>query len=50
MSARTSQWPLIRKDLSTMKVPPNMLDYGRTRAAFSWDDARSALTGTPGAG
>ncbi|UOD82959.1 acetate--CoA ligase [Paenarthrobacter ureafaciens] len=50
MSARTSQWPLIRKDLSTMKVPPNMLDYERTRAAFSWDDARSALTGTPGGG
>lgn len=33
-----------------MKVPPNLLDYERTRATFSWDDARSALTGTPGGG
>ncbi|MFP3915424.1 MAG: acetate--CoA ligase [Actinomycetota bacterium] len=29
------------------RLRPNLEDYERTRAGFSWDDARSALSGTP---
>src|SRR6185436_10810599 len=29
-------------------VTPNLVDYERTRATFSWDDARAALDGLPG--
>ncbi len=29
-------------------VPPNLLDYGRAAAEFSWDAARAALDGLPG--
>src|SRR5512143_633522 len=29
-------------------VPPNLLDYGRAAAEFSWESARAALDGLPG--
>lgn len=31
-------------------ITPNLLDYERTRAEFSWDAARRALDGLPGGG
>jgi acetyl-CoA synthetase len=39
----------IRKSPSAT-VAPNMPDYDRTRAEFSWEAARSALAGLPGGG
>ena len=35
---KTGPWP----------VPPNLLDYQRARAEFSWEGARAALDGLPG--
>ncbi len=39
---------LIRKPKSGWTVAPNLLDYERTRAEFSWAAARCALDGLPG--
>ncbi|GAA2197419.1 acetate--CoA ligase [Sinomonas flava] len=53
MSAETptgTAWPVIRKDASTLAVLPHLADYDAERAAFSWDDARRALSGLPGGG
>ncbi|WP_338145526.1 AMP-binding protein [Cryobacterium lactosi] len=47
-SASASRWPPIQKDPTTFAVRPNLLDYERTRAEFSWDTARQALSGLPG--
>ena len=40
--------PLIRKSAATARVAPNMRDYDRERAAFTWEAARAALEGLPG--
>jgi len=40
----------IRKDPADWSVLPNLLDYPTTVAHFSWDAARSELTGLPGGG
>jgi acetyl-CoA synthetase len=37
-----------RIDKSALAVSPNLVDYAATRAAFSWDLARSWLDGLPG--
>ncbi len=37
----------IKKDLSRMAVLPNLLDYEKCRADFSWDSVRSELDGLP---
>ena len=37
----------IRKDLDEIAVVPNMVDYERARATFTWDAARRALDGLP---
>jgi acetyl-CoA synthetase len=53
MTAETessTQWPTIEKDLHTFAVRPNLLDYDRARAEFSWDQARRELSGMPGGG
>lgn len=46
----TTHWAPIRKDVAALRVRPNLVDYDEERAAFRWDDARSALTGLPGGG
>ncbi|NBM17738.1 acetate--CoA ligase [Streptomyces sp. GC420] len=40
-------WETIRKD-SAPRVPPNLDDYEKTRAGFSWDRARADLFGSRG--
>ncbi|UCE32534.1 MAG: AMP-binding protein, partial [Burkholderiales bacterium] len=41
---------VIRKDLGAMRIEPNLVDWERTRAQFSWQQAREALHGLPGGG
>ena len=43
-------WPTIVKTPSTFTVAPNLGDYERVRASFSWADARRELDGLPGGG
>jgi acetyl-CoA synthetase len=38
----------IRKDLTSLAIRPNLLDYQATRSAFSWQSARAWLDGLPG--
>jgi acetyl-CoA synthetase len=42
-------WETVRKDPAP-DVTPNLVDYDRARSAFSWSQARGALTGLPGGG
>ena len=44
------QFPPVRKDVATLAVRPNLLDYAATCAGFSWDTVRAELTGLPGGG
>ena len=39
---------VIQKQRDGWRVAPNMVDYERERTGFSWDDARSQLTGLSG--
>jgi acetyl-CoA synthetase len=39
---------ILRKDAAVLGSPPNLRDYERTRAAFSWGEARTWLDGLPG--
>jgi acetyl-CoA synthetase len=41
---------LIRKPARRGDITPNLLDYDRARAAFSWEDARRELSGLPNGG
>ncbi len=41
-------WKAIEKPRQGWTVVPNLLDYERTRAEFSWDGARRELDGLPG--
>jgi acetyl-CoA synthetase len=41
-------WPTIVKTPRTAPVAPNLVDYERTRAEFSWEAARRELGGLPG--
>jgi acetyl-CoA synthetase len=43
-------WNTIRKPRQEWVFTPNLLDYEKTRADFSWDTARRALDGLPGGG
>jgi acetyl-CoA synthetase len=43
-------WPILSKDPSTFRVPPNLSDYGEARAGFRWSDARAELSGLPDGG
>jgi acetyl-CoA synthetase len=43
----TTRWPPIAKGPQDWCVAPNLLDYQRTCAEFSWSDARSRLDGLP---
>ncbi|MFE2183430.1 acetate--CoA ligase [Streptomyces sp. NPDC059455] len=42
-------WETIRKDTAPY-VTPNLTDYDRARAEFTWSGARAALAGLPGGG
>ena len=44
----STRWPTISKDISGFPVRPNLVDYEAAFAAFSWDEARRALSGLPG--
>ena len=39
---------VIHKDSTSFPVRPNLVDYEKARAGFTWDEARSALDGLPG--
>ena len=41
-------WKTIEKPRGDWAVVPNLVDYERTRAEFSWDAARRELDGLPG--
>ena len=41
-------WDTIHKPVRIAGAPPNLTDYARTRATFSWDAARAELDGLPG--
>src|SRR3989338_7251446 len=41
-------WKPITKPKGGWKVVPNLLDYDRTRAEFSWDKIQQELSGLPG--
>ncbi len=45
-----ADYPVIRKDPAGFKRAPNLDDYERAAAAFSWDEARALLDGLPGGG
>jgi acetyl-CoA synthetase len=40
----------IRKDVSMLPVEPNLVDYEAARRSFTWERARSELSGLPGGG
>ena len=44
----STHWPIIPKNVRALSVPPNLVDYDETCAAFTWDEARHALAGLPG--
>jgi acetyl-CoA synthetase len=48
LSASLVMHPPIVKSPAEWPVPPNLRDYARARAAFSWDRARAELDGLPG--
>jgi acetyl-CoA synthetase len=39
---------VIHKDPTSFAVCPNLVDYEKAKAGFTWDEARSALDGLPG--
>jgi acetyl-CoA synthetase len=41
-------WQVIAKSPTQWRVPPNLSDYARVCAEFSWDAARRQLDGLPG--
>jgi len=46
-SALGARWPPLHKTSHDWPVVPNLLDYQRTCAEFSWSSARQALDGLP---
>ena len=47
-TALGSRWSPIKKTEQDWAVSPNLVDYERTRAEFSWTAARGRLDGLPG--
>ncbi len=43
----SARWPAIAKPHGASTVVPNLVDYERTRAEFSWAQARADLDGLP---
>ena len=50
MTATTTRWRPIAKHDRARQPPPNLADYDRARASFSWAQARAELDGLPGGG
>ncbi len=44
----STRWPTIPKNVRALTVPPNLVNYDETCAAFTWDEARHALSGLRG--
>ncbi len=44
------QFPPVRKDVATLAVRPNLVDYPAACAGFSWNAVRAELAGLPGGG
>src|SRR3972149_4397197 len=42
--------PIAKPPTEQMRFPPNLSDYDKTRAAWSWDAVRRELDGMPGGG
>jgi len=45
--AVTLRWPRIKKHPDELRVPPNLSDYERARARFSWEDVGREATCLP---
>ncbi|TXN31135.1 acetate--CoA ligase [Lacisediminihabitans profunda] len=45
-----TRWSTIRKDVRSLAVLPNLVDYDEACRTFTWDSARRELTGLPGGG
>ena len=43
----SNRWPIIVKHPAELTVVPNLVDYDRVRADFSWSRARAELDGLP---
>ena len=43
-------WPPISKSLANLPVQPNLVDYDKARADFSWEAIRKELSGLPNGG
>ena len=43
----STRWPAITKQSGEWSVAPNLVDYNRTQAEFSWSQARAELSGLP---
>ena len=43
-------WPSLPQSRAASRVVPNLFDYEKTRAAFSWESIRAELSGLPGGG
>lgn len=43
-------WPPIFKSLTNLPVQPNLVDYDKARADFSWEAIRKELSGLPNGG
>jgi acetyl-CoA synthetase len=43
-------WQPIPKSIANLRVPPNLVDYDKVCAGFSWDSIRRELAGLPGGG
>lgn len=43
-----TEFETIKKPFNSLVVQPNLLDYEKTRASFSWEDIRRELDGLPG--
>ena len=46
----STRWPAIAKPHEAWTVVPNLVDYDRSRADFSWSQARAELDGLPEGG
>ena len=42
--------PISKPPIDRMRLLPNLSDYEKTRASWSWDAVRSELDGLPGGG
>jgi len=46
----TQAWPPVNKDVASLPVRPNLLDYPEACRSFTWERARQGISGLPGGG